>query len=275
MIERAYAKINLSLEVLNTDEKNYHLVNTIMVPINIYDEIELEKNDEIIIVNDVIENNIMYKAVVLFFKSFNINGGVKIKYKKNIPMEAGLAGGSSDAAAVLRGLRKLYKPSITDSELENLCSYLGSDVAFFIKTKLAKCSHYGEIVNPINIKLPKMKVLLIKPNFGLSTKLVYQNYQYEVCDRSVYEENIYKALKENNSQLLDEYIFNDLNKTSLLLSSDLRYLYTILSKYNKVHISGSGPTMFILNPSDDDVERIMAEAKEDTYVKVCNFLELE
>lgn len=275
MIERAYAKINLSLEVLNTDEKNYHLVNTIMVPINIYDEIELEKNDEIIIVNDVIENNIMYKAAVLFFKSFNINGGVKIKYKKNIPMEAGLAGGSSDAAAVLRGLRKLYKPSITDSELENLCSYLGSDVAFFIKTKLAKCSHYGEIVNPINLKLPKMKVLLIKPNFGLSTKLVYQNYQYEVCDRSVYEENIYKALKENNSQLLDEYIFNDLNKTSLLLSSDLRYLYTILSKYNKVHISGSGPTMFILNPSDDDVERIMAEAKEDTYVKVCNFLELE
>lgn len=275
MIERAYAKINLSLEVLNTDEKNYHLVNTIMVPINIYDEIELEKNDEIIIVNDVIENNIMYKAAVLFFKSFNINGGVKIKYKKNIPMEAGLAGGSSDAAAVLRGLRKLYKPSITDSELENLCSYLGSDVAFFIKSKLAKCSHYGEIVNPINLKLPKMKVLLIKPNFGLSTKLVYQNYQYEVCDRSVYEENIYKALKENNSQLLDEYIFNDLNKTSLLLSSDLRYLYTILSKYNKVHISGSGPTMFILNPSDDDVERIMAEAKEDTYVKVCNFLELE
>lgn len=275
MIERAYAKINLSLEVLNTDEKNYHLVNTIMVPINIYDEIELEKNDEIIIVNDVIENNIMYKAAVLFFKSFNINGGVKIKYKKNIPMEAGLAGGSSDAAAVLMGLRKLYKPSITDSELENLCSYLGSDVAFFIKTKLAKCSHYGEIVNPINLKLPKMKVLLIKPNFGLSTKLVYQNYQYEVCDRSVYEENIYKALKENNSQLLDEYIFNDLNKTSLLLSSDLRYLYTILSKYNKVHISGSGPTMFILNPSDDDVERIMAEAKEDTYVKVCNFLELE
>lgn len=275
MIERAYAKINLSLEVLNTDEKNYHLVNTIMVPINIYDEIELEKNDEIIIVNDVIENNIMYKAAVLFFKSFNINGGVKIKYKKNIPMEAGLAGGSSDAAAVLRGLRKLYKPSITDSELENLCSYLGSDVAFFIKTKLAKCSHYGEIVNPINLKLPKMKVLLIKPNFGLSTKLVYQNYQYEVCDRSVYEENIYKALKENNSQLLDEYIFNDLNKTSLLLSSDLRYSYTVLSKYNKVHISGSGPTMFILNPSDDDVERIMAEAKEDTYVKVCNFLELE
>ena len=275
MIERAYAKINLSLEVLNTDEKNYHLVNTIMVPINIYDEIELEKNDEIIIVNDVIENNIMYKAAVLFFKSFNINGGVKIKYKKNIPMEAGLAGGSSDAAAVLMGLRKLYKPSITDSELENLCSYLGSDVAFFIKTKLAKCSHYGEIVNPINLKLPKMKVLLIKPNFGLSTKLVYQNYQYEVCDRSVYEENIYKALKENNSQLLDEYIFNDLNKTSLLLSSDLRYSYTVLSKYNKVHISGSGPTMFILNPSDDDVERIMAEAKEDTYVKVCNFLELE
>lgn len=275
MIERAYAKINLSLEVLNTDEKNYHLVNTIMVPINIYDEIELENNDEIIIVNDVIENNIMYKAAVLFFKSFNINGGVKIKYKKNIPMEAGLAGGSSDAAAVLRGLRKLYKPSITDSELENLCSYLGSDVAFFIKTKLAKCSHYGEIVNPINLKLPKMKVLLIKPNFGLSTKLVYQNYQYEVCDRSVYEENIYKALKENNSQLLDEYIFNDLNKTSLLLSSDLRYSYTVLSKYNKVHISGSGPTMFILNPSDDDVERIMAEAKEDTYVKVCNFLELE
>lgn len=272
MIERAYAKINLSLEVLNTDERNYHLVNTIMVPINIYDEIELEKNDEIIIVNDDINDNIMYKAAVLFFNSFNIKGGVRIKYKKNIPLAAGLAGGSSDAAAVLRGLRRLYKPDIADSELEYICSFLGSDVAFFIKTRLAKCTHYGEVINPIDIKLPKMKVLLIKPNFGLSTKLVYQNYQYEKCDRSIYEENIYKALINNDSKLLDEYIFNDLNKTSLLLSSDLRYLYTILSKYDKIHISGSGPTMFILNPSEENIERIREEIKEDTYVKVCSFL---
>ncbi len=272
MIERAYAKINLSLEVLNKDERNYHLVNTIMVPINIYDEIELEKNDEIIIVDDNIENNIMYKAAHLFFNVFNIKGGVKIKYKKNIPLEAGLAGGSSDAAAVLRGLRKLYKPDISDSELEEVCSFLGSDVAFFVKTKLARCTHYGEIINPIDIKLPKMKVLLIKPNFGLSTKLVYQNYQYEECNRDIYEENIYKALKNNDSNLLDEYIFNDLNKTSLLLSNDLRYLYTILSKYNKVHISGSGPTMFILNPSEEDIERIKEDIKDDTYIKVCSFL---
>ena len=272
VLEKAYAKINLTLEVLNKDERNYHIVNTIMVPINIYDEIELEKYHEILIVDNNIKDNIMYKAASLFFSTYNINGGVKIKYKKNIPLEAGLAGGSSDAAAVLRGLRKLYKPEISDSELEHLCSFLGSDVAFFIKTKIAKCSHYGEIVNPLNININKIKLLLIKPSFGLSTKKVYENYEYEFKDRNNNEENIINALENNDIELLNNNIFNDLNKASLLLSSELRYLYTRLSINNKVHISGSGPTMFILNPSNEDINKIKDSLPEDTYIKLTTLL---
>lgn len=272
ILERAYAKINLTLEVLNKDERNYHIVNTIMVPINIYDEIELEKHNEIVIVDDDITDNIMYKAASLFFSTYNITGGVKIKYKKNIPLAAGLAGGSSDAAAVLRGLRRLYKPEITDSELEHLCSFLGSDVAFFIKTKIAKCTHYGEIVNPLDINIKKIKVLLIKPSFGLFTKAVYESYEYEPKDRTINENNIIKALENNDIELLDNNIFNDLNKASLLLSSELRYLYTRVSTNNRVHISGSGPTMFILNPSNEDINNIKDILPEDTYLKLTTLL---
>lgn len=270
--ELAYAKLNLTLEVLDSDINNYHLVNTIMVPINLYDEIYLEKNNNIVIVDDDIENNIMKTASTLFFKHFNIKGGVKIKYKKNIPLAAGLAGGSSDAAAVLRGLKKLYSPAIKDEELKELCKELGSDVAFFIDSKLAKCTHYGEVINKLDINYKKIKVLLIKPSSGLSTKEVYKNYQYEKCDRSLNEINIINGLKNNDIDLINKNIFNDLNKTSLLLSSDLRYLYVKLQNITKTHISGSGPTMFILNPTNDVINEVKKMIDEDTFYAICDII---
>ena len=107
IIEKAYAKINLALEVMDVKD-GYHMVNNLMVSIDLYDELSFELNDDIELVNNEYEDNIILKAAKLFINEFNIKSGVKIKLNKKIPAEAGLGGGSSDAAATLRGLNKLF-----------------------------------------------------------------------------------------------------------------------------------------------------------------------
>lgn len=257
ILEKAYAKINLALEVMDLID-GYHKVNNIMIPISLYDEIELEKNDEILIVDDPFKGkNIMEKAASLFFEYTKIDGGVRIILKKNIPSEAGLAGGSSDGAATLRGLNKLYDANLTNDELRELAKKLGSDVPFFIETKTAICTNRGEEVNKIECNLDETKILIIKPYTGLSTKLVYQNYKYDGESKKENIDNILKALKNNNSKLLKENLFNDLSLPALNLNKDMQDIYIKLSLVDlNPFVSGSGPTMFILNPKESDIELV-------------------
>lgn len=257
ILEKAYAKINLALEVMDLID-GYHKVNNIMIPISLYDEIELEKNDEILIVDDPFKGkNIMEKAANLFFEYTKIDGGVRIILKKNIPSEAGLAGGSSDGAATLRGLNKLYDANLTNDELRELAKKLGSDVPFFIETKTAICTNRGEEVNKIECNLDETKILIIKPYTGLSTKLVYQNYKYDGESKKESIDNILKALKNNNSKLLKENLFNDLSLPALNLNKDMQDIYIKLSLVDlNPFVSGSGPTMFILNPKESDIELV-------------------
>ena len=176
--ERAYAKINLALEVMDSVD-GYHIVNNLMVGISLYDELEFSKASSIYVEDDFLVDNICIKACKLFFNHFKIDGGVCIKIKKNIPIAAGLAGGSSDAASCLRGLNRLYNVNASNSELKEIAKLLGSDVAFFIDNQLALCTNRGEVINHIDVEPFPMNVLLIKPMASLSTKLVYQNYVYD------------------------------------------------------------------------------------------------
>lgn len=262
--EIAYAKINVALEVM--DEKDgYHMVNNIMVPISLYDELYLEACNDIYIVDDNIKDNICLKAARLFLDYFNIEGGVKITLKKNIPTSAGLAGGSTDAAAVLKGLNKLYNVNAKNDELHYLAKQLGSDVPFFIDCVPALCTNKGEEVHPILSALGNIPILLIKPSIGLSTKLVYQNYKYLGISKEDKLLNLTKAIKTNDKKLLINNIFNDLEGTSLKLSKPLNDIYNILKQSYDVHISGSGPTMFILD-FNGDVAKIKEELPKDTFV---------
>ena len=255
--EKAYAKINLALEVMNLVD-GYHKVNNIMIPIDLYDELSFEKNDSIEIVDDPFKgNNIIEKAAKLFFEYNSINSGVKINLKKNIPYEAGLAGGSSDAAATLKGLNKLYDTNLSNDELINLAKQLGSDVPFFIDEKAAICTNRGEIINPLISNISNIDLLLIKPNTGLSTKLVYQNYKYENISKETKLNNVILALKNNDKELLKNNIFNDLGNVALRLNKDMENIYVRLSLLNyDVKVSGSGPTMYILDIKEDDYSYI-------------------
>ena len=262
--EKAYAKINLALEVMEK-ENGYHKVNNLMMPINLYDEVILEEADKVEMVDNLIEDNICIKATNLFLKEFNINKGVTIKVTKNIPISAGLAGGSSNAAAVLRGLNKLFNVNASITKLEELASMLGSDVPFFINTKLALCTGRGEIINPVNISYSKIKILLIKPNTGLSTKEVYQNYKYKNISKKENIDNIIKALENNDRQLLIDNIFNDLGEISLSLNKEMKDIYDKLI-YKNLFVSGSGPTMFIVEPTEEQINYVNKMNIDFTYL---------
>ncbi len=263
---RTHAKINLALEVMDT-VNGYHLVNNIMLPISLYDEITLERAKESYIVDNTIPNNIMLKAAELFFKKFNISGGVKITIKKNIPVSAGLAGGSTDAGAVLRGLNELYATKASKECLMSLAEELGSDVPFFIEEKCALCTNRGEVINKLISNLEPISLLLIKVRSGSSTALVYKNYHYDGTRKQDKLNNIIEGLKDNNSELVISNIFNDLTAPALIVNEELRELYTKLKERGlDPRISGSGPTMFIVNPKGSDIELVKELAGSDTIL---------
>ena len=268
--EKAYAKINLALEVM--DEKDgYHMVNNLMMPIDIYDELEFEKDNNISILNDPFPNdNIITKAAKLFFEYTKINGGVFIKLKKNIPHQAGLAGGSTDGAATLRGLNKLYDAKLSNDELKELGAKLGSDVPFFIEEKPALCTGRGEKINIIKSNIDSFKILLIKPEIGLSTQVVYKNYEYMGINKEKELSNLLKALENNDLDLLKNNIFNDLGEVALSLNKDMENIFVKLSLIGlKVYVSGSGPTMYILDYNDEDLDIIKSMFDASVFIMEC------
>ena len=268
--EKAYAKINLALEVKGK-VNNFHEVNNIMIPLNIYDELFFEKANVTTLETEAdIKDNICLKAVDLFFKAYNITEGVHIVLNKNIPIMAGLAGGSTDAAAVLRGLNRLFEVNASIEELSAIASELGSDVPFFLHNKLSLCTGRGEIINPLDIEFSGVSVLLVKPTFGLSTKEVYQNYSWCGYSKDKDIMNLIEAIKDKDVDKVDELIFNDLENVSLKLSDELNESFNKIKSlsYNP-HISGSGPTMFILNVKSIDKKNI-EELLPDYKIILCN-----
>lgn len=251
MIEKAYAKINIGLDVVGKREDGYHLLKMIMQNIEVYDEIEIEKTNKGITIkcnkpfvpND--SRNLAYKAAKLFMDTYNIKSGVFINIIKNIPVAAGLAGGSADCAAVLKIMNKLFEINASDEELMKLGVKLGADVPYCIQGGTALCEGIGEKIT--RLKPFKNHILvLVKPPFGVSTKDVYKAF------------DISKAiLHPNTSRLIVEMEKNNLefvakNMKNLLENVTLRKHKTITSIKEEMirdgalgsMMSGSGPTVF-------------------------------
>ena len=179
MLRKAYAKINLGLEVVSKREDNFHNLNTIMAMIDLYDELYFQKDSEITLETNInigdIGNNLVYKAAVLLKNTFNVNDGCRIVLTKNIPMQSGLAGGSSDAAVTLEALNDLWKLNLSIDELANLGAKLGSDVPFCLFKKPAILEGRGDVLKQF-IDLPEIYVVLVIPNFSCSTKDIFSNH---------------------------------------------------------------------------------------------------
>ena len=264
---KAHAKINLALEVMDT-EGGFHKVNNIMIPINLSDDIEIKKAETTYVVDNTIPDNIMIKAANLFFQRFNIDGGVEIRIDKHIPVSAGLAGGSTDAGAILRGLNELYGVNASVTDLMDIASRLGSDVPFFIEEKCALCTNRGEVINKVECNLEPLDLLLIKVNKGTSTKEVYQNYSYSGVLKVEELNAILRGLRENDKELVIKNIFNDLTTPALKVNDELRACYNkLIDSGLDAKISGSGPTIFIVNPTPEEI-KLVEDLLDNSILKI-------
>lgn len=251
MKEKAYAKVNISLDIVGKREDGYHLLKMIMQNIEIYDEIKIDKISSGIEIKcnkpfiPTDERNLAYKAAKLFIETYKIKSGVSINIEKNIPVAAGLAGGSADCATVLKIMNKMFNINASEEELMGLGVTLGADVPYCIKGGTALCEGIGEKIT----SLPSFKnhiILLIKPPFGVSTKEVYKGFQLDKVRIHPNTNGLISKIGENNLH----YVAN--NMKNLLENVTLRkhkVLYNI--KGNLLHrgaigamMSGSGPTVF-------------------------------
>ncbi len=176
------AKINLTLHILGKRPDGFHELETLMVPISFGDDLEIDRSPSGIQLTcsnkdlPLNEDNLAYRAAAIFLKEFAISSGVSIAIEKRTPVGAGLGGGSSNAAAVLLALRKLFAVDVSDEKLAALAGQLGSDIPFFIyENKAAICKGRGEIIEPLSLR-GHYQGLLVHPGFGVSTPWAYKTY---------------------------------------------------------------------------------------------------
>lgn len=251
---KALAKINLGLDVLRRKEDGYHEVKMIMQTIHLHDQIHLRKIEEpeirvrtnlYYLPNN--ENNLAYKAAKLLMDEFHLPGGVAIHLKKVIPVAAGMAGGSSDAAAVLFGMNKMFGLKLSLEELKERGVKLGADVPYCIMRGTALAEGIGEKLTKLPA-MPKCYILIAKPPISVSTKFVYENLhandlkpeEHPPVDVQV------EALKEGNLEKLVENMGNVLEKVTVPeypVIEEIKKMMTDCGAMGAM-MSGSGPTVF-------------------------------
>ena len=250
-IARSYAKINLTLDILGKREDGYHLLETIMQTINLSDIIIVDKCEQGIKVSTnkkflpVNNKNIAYKACEEFFLATKINGGAKIFIHKNIPVAAGLAGGSGNAAAVLLAMNKLYSNPLTDEELCEIGVKIGADVPYCMigKTQLAK--GIGEILTPLT-PMKKCYVLLVTPPISVSTAKIYTDY--DSVEKTIFPNTkaMCEAIENNDYYSICKNLSNTLESVTINQHPVIGGIKEKMIKDGATGaiMSGSGPTVF-------------------------------
>lgn len=192
MNEKAYAKVNLFLSVGDKLADGYHEIDTVMHTVSLCDDLVLMPDDAVSVECSVPipeKQNLAYLAAVLFFRETGVKGGAKIKIFKRIPARAGLGGGSADAAAVLRGLNRMYKTGIPESALAAMGLWLGSDVPFCVYGGKARCLGTGGLITPLPRE--RLNIVIAKPEEDCSTPEMYRLLDGNPPARAEYSEGIY------------------------------------------------------------------------------------
>ena len=251
---RAYGKINLGLDVLRKREDGYHDVRMIMQTVGLYDQIDLffrqasgiqiETNLPYLPVN---ENNLVYKAAQMLMEEFQVTNGVFIRLRKMIPVAAGMAGGSSDAAAVLVGINKMFHLGLSMEELMERGVKIGADVPYCIMRGTALSEGIGEKLTALP-PMPQCQVLLAKPAISVSTKYVYEN----LCANSLKPQQhpdidgMIEAIGEGNLLEVSKHLGNVLELVTARKYPVIEEIKNVMRRHGALGalMSGSGPTVF-------------------------------
>lgn len=250
-ISRSYAKINLTLDVLSKRENGYHDIKMIMQTVSLFDLIILDKTDNGISISTNLrylpnnDKNIAYKAADAFFNKTGIQSGIKIMIHKNIPVAAGLAGGSGNCAAVLTAMNMLYNSPLTTEELIQIGSNLGADVPYCFNGGTQLAEGIGEILSPLS-PMADAYILLVKPPVNVSTGAIYNEIDIAPIQLRPDTDAMINALSGGN---INEIAANLCN----VMESVTEKMYPIIGGIKKKMImngalgavmSGSGPTVF-------------------------------
>lgn len=248
---KAFAKINLGLDVLGKLENGYHEVKMVMQTVGICDELELARTESgITLTSDdgslpLDENNLIYKAARIMQEEYHISEGIRIHLKKNIPVAAGMAGGSSDAAATFKGINRLFDLGCSLEELFRLGVRVGADVPYCVLGGTALAEGIGEKLTALT-PAPDCCLLVAKPEISVSTKYVYEHLDAEGIVRHPDIDGMVDAIEKGSLQgILDrmENVLETVTARKYPVIQEIKSRMRQLGALNSL-MSGSGPTVF-------------------------------
>jgi 4-diphosphocytidyl-2-C-methyl-D-erythritol kinase len=262
--EKAPAKINLTLDILGKRDDGYHEVEMVMTMVDLSDRLELETLDrDTIIISSPVgyipldEKNHAFQAAKLIKERYHVKQGVYIHIDKHIPVSAGLGGGSSDAAATLRGLNRLWGLNIPMEELQKIGAEIGSDVPFCVTGGTAIATGRGERLEPI-ASPPPCWVILAKPAVSVSTAEIYRQFDVKTNREEPKSRLCKQAIENKDFQAMCASLGNMLEQVTMRMYPEVARIKACMEKLGAdgVQMSGSGPTVFGLVRKESKVYRI-------------------
>lgn len=255
---KARAKINLGLDVLGKRENGYHDVRMVMQTVGIYDHLIMTKipEDEIIIKLNLSflptnENNLVYKAIKLMKEEYELSGGIQVQLNKFIPVAAGMAGGSTDAASALFGMNKMYNLQLPLEKLMELGVRIGADVPYCVMRGTALAEGIGEKLT----KLPPMPhcfIVVAKPPVSVSTKIVYEQLDASAIVKHPDIDGIIAAIREGSVERVAARMGNVLEEVTIPMYPVIQTIKQDMLEHGAINamMSGSGPTVFGIFPDE-------------------------
>ena len=272
---RAFAKINLGLDILRKREDGYHEVRMIMQTIQMYDVLEMKKVKKPGISLSVNypyipsdERNLVYKAAKLLMDEFQVKEGVDIRLEKFIPVAAGMAGGSSDAAAVLVGMNRIFNLGLKQNKLMELGLKIGADVPFCIMRGTALAEGIGEKLTALP-PMPKCPVLIAKPAISVSTKAVYEGLKlYDGMEHPDID-GVIEGIQQKDLKGVASHMGNILETVTIPMYPVIEDIKKLMLENGALNamMSGSGPTVFGLFPNEKEIRRAYEALKQSGLAK--------
>ncbi|MBN2851712.1 MAG: 4-(cytidine 5'-diphospho)-2-C-methyl-D-erythritol kinase [Clostridia bacterium] len=264
---KAYAKINLFLDILHKRQDGYHELDMIMQSVTLYDTLHIKKIKSGIIIKcnkpliPLDQANTVYKAAELFLTEQQLNIGVSIRIDKKIPVEAGLAGGSTDAAATLVALNRMFETKLSEKQLRHMALKVGSDVPFCIEGGTKRAKGRGELLEKVS-PLPKSYFVIIKPHASVSTK-----YAYSLFDRTKKNINIariIKAIESKDISHIGKNLYNEFEDYIIPYNYEIRKAKEFLDSFDNEGclMTGSGSAIYSLHSSLKQAKEVYTIAKK-------------
>lgn len=265
---KAYGKINIGLDVIRKREDGYHDLDMIMQTVGVYDDVIISREygtqtyeievstDADILPND--KGNLAFMAAKVLMEAYDIKSKVKIHINKRIPIAGGMAGGSADCAAVLRGVNKLFQLGLTDEQLQEYGVKLGADVPYCIVGGTKRAQGIGEILTDLPT-LPKCYVIIAKPDAFVSTKFVYSHIRPAQIENHPDIDGIIESIKAGDLYGMCEKIANVMEDVTIPEYPIIQKVKDILKSNGAVNalMSGSGPTVFGIYDDEEKAKQSM------------------